>query len=297
MMDERERKARVKIITIFATVDEITFGAYQLSALLLLYNSFYIPTMIYNCQSWTNLIAKDLTRLSTLQMRYLKKMLRVPQSTSNSFVLLELGLLPIEHEIFRRQFTFLHHILRLDHDDPVWLMYHQMKTLPYQRNWANTLLKRREMYGISLDDNKLKDLSVHAFKNLVNTKVRETVFQELVQDCKNKSKTLHLSYTSFHQQSYLTRTPPHLTYLIIRMRCNMLNTIHNRPYMFPGGNKCRACGIGNECLSHIVNCCVVSHTITKLDEGMLYSDDPDINYLEETAETVAKYLEMAEMDG
>ena len=47
MLNERERKARVKIVTIFATVDEITFGAYQLSALLLLYNSFYIPTMIY----------------------------------------------------------------------------------------------------------------------------------------------------------------------------------------------------------------------------------------------------------
>ena len=40
MLKEREQKAIAKLITIFATVDDITFGAYQLNALLLMYHSF-----------------------------------------------------------------------------------------------------------------------------------------------------------------------------------------------------------------------------------------------------------------
>ena len=65
----------------------------------------------------------NITQLSTAQMKYLKWMLQTPRGTCNSFTLLELGLLPMQHEINLRKLAFLHHILNLDDDDPVKKVY------------------------------------------------------------------------------------------------------------------------------------------------------------------------------
>ena len=152
MLIERGNKAIGKLISIFAAVNEVTLGAFLYNALLLMYHSYYLAAIIFNCQSWTNISNKDITKLQTLQLKYLKKMIRVPQATANCFVFLETGILPIEHEIWRRQFTYLHSILNLDSDDPVRTMYDQQKKLPGERNWANNMEKLRLRYSISFDD-------------------------------------------------------------------------------------------------------------------------------------------------
>ena len=50
----------------------------------------------------------------------------VAKSTCNAFIYLELGVLPIEYEIHKRQLMFLYRILNLDDDDPVYRMYENM---------------------------------------------------------------------------------------------------------------------------------------------------------------------------
>ena len=95
----------------------------------------------------TRIVWKETT---SIELRYLKKMLKVPQATPNSFVYLETGILPIDHEIYRRQCGFLHHILNLEEGDPVKLLYTHMRNLPDQQNWANTIYKTRLGYGIDV---------------------------------------------------------------------------------------------------------------------------------------------------
>ena len=77
--------------------------------------------------------------------------MRLPQATANCFIYLETGILPIEHEIYRRQFTF-HHLLNLDNDDPVKKLYYQMRELPSQKNWATSLETLKTRYNIQLSD-------------------------------------------------------------------------------------------------------------------------------------------------
>ena len=73
---------------------------------------------------------------------------------------------------------------------------------------------------------------------------------------------------------------------MLRIRCGMLNTIHDRPYLFNSTDKCRLCGLGDESLHHILNCYVISDKIQTVSPS-LFTDELDAGYAEE----VAKYVE------
>ena len=76
----------------------------------------FLPTILFNSQSWTNLTKGDMEKLSATQMKFLKRILHAVSSTSNIVVLMELGVAPIEQEIHIRQLVFLHHILTRDNE-------------------------------------------------------------------------------------------------------------------------------------------------------------------------------------
>ena len=188
-------------------------------------HTYYLSSLIFNSHSWTNLTNKDIAKLRTLQLKYLKKMIRVPQATANCFVYLETGILPIDYEIWKRQFTFLHHILNLNEDDPVKTLYHQMKTLPGERNWANNIQFLRTKYEIQFKDEEIQGMNVDKFKKHVRDCIYSFAFNKLKTECTTKSKTNYLQYSVFRQQQYMTDLPPKLMYIVVRIRCGMLNTI------------------------------------------------------------------------
>ena len=287
LIKDREKKAIAKLVSIFATVTEVTLGAYQFSAHVLMYHTYYVQTLIFNCQAWTNITTKDINKLRVLQMKYLKKMLRVPQTTANCFVYLETGVLPIDHEVWRRQFTYLHHILNLDHDDPVRTLYNQMLTLPGEKNWANNMLMLRSRYNVEFRDEELEGMDVERFKSHVEECIRLFAFNELKNECSTKSKTKHLKYQTFEQQKYMTLLPPKLMHIVVKIRCGMLNTIHDRPYLYKS-KKCRVCGIGDESLLHILNCYVISDKIQTVSPS-IYTDEVSVEYAKELAEYVEKF--------
>ena len=74
----RTDKAVRTIIELFSICKEVYFGKFKISNLLTLYQSVFIPRLIYNCEAWSNLKAKDYQVLQKLQLNFLKrvKMLR-----------------------------------------------------------------------------------------------------------------------------------------------------------------------------------------------------------------------------
>ena len=145
-------------------------------------------------------------------------------------------------------------------------------------------------YSITNEDMcKSKD----TMKNTVKMKIHDYVFSLLKNELKKHSKVQSLQYHSYQQQFYLTNTTPKHTYLLLRLRCNMMNTIHNRPYMFGNYTKCRLCKTGDESLSHIV----MYHSCDphQVNEELLYGDDPvNVKYSMEIAETVIRFLDDVE---
>ena len=246
----RGTKAMLKIEAILA---EVSFGQHTMNVSLLLYRALFLSSVIFNSQSWRNLTEKNIAQLQSIQVRLLKKFLNAPSSTSNSFVFLELGVLPIRYEIHQRQLTFLHHIVNLNEDDPVYCLYENMKRLPGERNWFNDVVHSANTYGIDIDESMLKSISKETFKKRVKHKVQQYAFASLKTDCASKSKTGDVVYSSFQLQPYLTNLYPNHAKTIFKCRAKCLKIKTHRPYQF--SNKvCRWCNLEEESLAHILNC-------------------------------------------
>ena len=162
-----------------------------------------------------------------------------------------------------------------------------MLTLPGEKNWANNMLTLRSRYNVKFRDEELEGMDVERFKSHVEECIRLFAFNELKNECSTKSKTKHLKYQTFEQQKYMTLLPPKLMHIVVKIRCGMLNTIHDRPYLYKS-KKCRVCGIGDESLLHILNCYVISDKIQTVSPS-IYTDEVSVEYAKELAEYVEKF--------
>ena len=127
LIADRFRRRTICTVNSMALCNDTQMGKYAISSLITLYKAVFLQTILHNSGTWDNLTKNDLTKLSSIQNKYLKWMLHTPRGTCTSFTLLELGLLPISHEIVLRKLNFLHHILNLPTDDPVHITYNEQK--------------------------------------------------------------------------------------------------------------------------------------------------------------------------
>ena len=253
LIKDRVNRGIRAMLKIEAILSETSFGKHTIDVSLLLYRALFLSTILFNSQSWRNLTEKNITQLQSLQLRLLKKLVNAPSSTSSSFIFLELGVLPIRYEIHQRQLTFLHHIVNLDETDPVYCLYQNMKRLPGEKNWYNDVLRTSTMYGIDIDEDRLKSISKELFKTTVKSSIRQFAFDDLTTQCASQSKTCDLKYSSFQTQPYLSKLYPSQGKTILKCRAKCLKIKTHRPFQFP--NKvCRWCNLEDESLAHIVNC-------------------------------------------
>ena len=241
------------ILKIEAIMSETQFGRHTIEVSLLLYRALFLSSILFNSQAWRNLTVKDFSDLQSLQLRLLKKLVGAPSSISNSFIFLELGVLPIQYEVHKRQISFLHHIVNLCPGDPVRALYENMKLLPGERNWLNDVLKSAANYSIDIDENKLQTISKETFKCHVKSAIESYAFNQLREQCKSQSKTSMLDYGEFQMQPYLRHLYPSQAKTILQYRAQCLKIKTHRPYQFTN-NICRWCHLNEETVEHIVNC-------------------------------------------
>ena len=103
----RVDKSVGSIIEIISLCKETSFGKHQIFSMIIMYQSVFLPRQIYNCESWSNLTPEDISNLQGAQLKFLRRVMEVPKSTPTAALFLELGILPIQYEIEKRQLVFL----------------------------------------------------------------------------------------------------------------------------------------------------------------------------------------------
>ena len=119
LISRRVKNVYNKILAITAIYKEKCIKQYEIHVLIRLYHAIFLITLLFNCQTWTRIRKYNIDTLTVVQLKYLKQALRVPYSTPNVVVCLEMGLLSIEYVIEIRRFVYLHHILMSISDEPV----------------------------------------------------------------------------------------------------------------------------------------------------------------------------------
>ena len=278
LIEGKVKSAKAALTECLAMCNEITMGLFFVESATILYQSVFLATLLHNCQAWRNLTNNDLKKLEVTQLSYLKRVMRAPLSTPNAFVFLEFGVLPVKYIIQIRQLTFLHHILGLDNHDPVRKTFEAQQLLPFEKNWANEVLPLLVFYGIS--DYDVASISKDTWKTIVNQKVSETAFNHLKDMIKDKTKTKHLSYSSFSSRPYMHQFSHKQASIIFKLRSFSIDCKGNRK----SSNKdltCRLCKAEEETQLHIINCSAVARDkpvidISKILDGDFPGGDEDV---------------------
>ena len=134
LINDRVSRGVSAMVRIEALVQETGLGVHTVSVYLLLYQALFLSCVLFNSQAWSNIKESDIEKLEKIQLRCLKKILQLSRSTANSFVFLEFGELPIRYIIDRNQLNFLHRIYHLEEDDPVKVMWENMKKFTEEKN-------------------------------------------------------------------------------------------------------------------------------------------------------------------
>ena len=292
LIADRMKRGTAVMISTHGFMREMSLGVHTISVYLLLHSAIFLASILFNAQAWSNLTEKNMLLLSTMQMKFLKKTMMVKQAVSNSFVCLELGVLPVEYEIHKRQLSFLHHIIHLEEDDPVKRMWKNQKQLPEHNNWWNGVEKLLVKYNIQLTEEDMKKMSKETYKQKIKKIVAYVAFEDLKADCQSKRKTNHLIYQKFEAQSYVTSLYPKQSRMIFKCRSRTLNIKDHMEYKFKDNQHCRWCGVSNETLQHIVNCGFES----KIDDVEAVLElGSNLDLMGEIAERVAEFLERVEV--
>ena len=90
--------------------------------------------------------------------------MEVPKSTPIAVSFLELGILPIQYEIEKRQLVLLKRILGRENDDPIKMSYHEMLKYQAERNWANNVHELLGKYNLPLNDENVCNLTYGMWK-------------------------------------------------------------------------------------------------------------------------------------
>ena len=184
---------------------------------------------------------------------------------------LEFGELPARYIIDKNQLNFLYHIYHLKDDDPVKLMWENMKLFPEEKNWWYRVQGLLSKYQLSMDH--VDTMSKYSFKKLVKERVKEVAFNDLKKQCEAKQRTGNLSFSSMNPQTYLEELYPNQAKVIIQCRSKTLDIKEFRQYIYHD-LICRKCGNADETIEHIVNCGFQE----EIDVSVLYSDIMDFPY-------------------
>ena len=156
LINARVRKAQGSIIELTFICKEAQFSLNQISAMFLLYRSVFLPRLIFNCETWSNLTKQEVESLQKVQLKYLRNMMEVANSTPVAGTFLELGILPINFEIDLRKLKFLWKILQKENDDSVKQVYLELKQNCFEKNWTNEVKEVMHRYGLSTYDEKVE---------------------------------------------------------------------------------------------------------------------------------------------
>ena len=234
--------------------------------MLLLYRALFLSTVLFNSSTWSNLRQKDLNSLKTLQLKFLKRIVGVASSTSNAFIYLELGVLPINFEIEKRQLMYLHRILQLESTDPVWKLFWELVRMNEagDKNWWTGVRSALLKYSLPTDLNNIKIMSKNCFAGKVKTAITDAALKELVAETKGLKKTASLQYNSLKLQEYFSHLYISQARLVFKWRSETLDLKTHLTYKY-SDTLFRSCKSDIETPDHVINCGMMNMMDIKVD--------------------------------
>ena len=79
-----------------------------------LFDSIIIPSLLHNCESWIGITDKHISTLQDFQNDFIRRVLRVPDSTPKALLQWDVGLMPMKWSIGKSKINFVSKVMKKD---------------------------------------------------------------------------------------------------------------------------------------------------------------------------------------
>ena len=227
--------------------------------------------------------------------------MKIPKSTPTVAVSLDLGILPIQYEIEKKQLLYLKYVLEKNADCPVRQTYYQMLEYQDENNWANHITFLCRKYNLPLNDSRVQytSMSKQQWKTFVTDRIKHHAFKHLTGECETNRKTMHLKYSKFGQSTcmYFTVFKPKYARPTFKARTRVCDIKANVKEEYEGNTFCPFCRRDAESFEHIFKshdgliCPLNTHGIT-LES---FADATDARFLKRVGKYLLKYEKFREV--
>ena len=136
-------------------------------------------------------------------MNLILKNYKSHSKTSNSFLHLETGTIPIKFIISSRRLNFLHNILKRNENETIVRVLNAQKENPINGDFIKLIKQDFTLIDKEYDERLLKSMNKKKFKIFIKKKIKESAFKFLVKEKSDKSKVKDIEYNKFEIQKYI----------------------------------------------------------------------------------------------
>ena len=217
-----------RILTI---LDGIPYGQFYFEVAILLRNSLLVSSMLTNTEAWYNITKSEMELLETIDLQFLRSILKAPKCTPREMLFLELGCVPFRHLTMKRRILFLHYILNEERTSMLYKFLIAQIRNKKKKDWISQVLDDLKKLELSENLEQLKIMKTSTLKTLLNKLIKELAFNELTQKKENHSKVRNIMHTAFEMQNYLKsntiKTTQEERQEIFRLRCKVTDVKSN----------------------------------------------------------------------
>ena len=257
---------------ILSILDGIPFGQYHFEVAMILRNSLLVSSMLCNSESWYNITKAEMSLLESVDLQFLRSVLKVPKSTPKEMLYLELGCLPFRYLIKKRRILFLHYILNEKQDSMLNRFLMTQINNRKKRDWIDQVFQDLNELNLGDNLNKIKMEKKGNLKHILDKKIRQNAFEDLNNQKKNHSKVMHLEHKNFEMQKYLKQCNIKITQEEAQEIFKLRSRVSNVKINYKGKYdtyECEACKHikpEEESQKHVINCKILNEDKDKVPE-------------------------------
>ncbi len=282
-----ELKGKVYAATqkIFTETGHKEFKGIRKRAIWQLVDTCIIPIMTYAAEGWT-LTKTETEALQQMFNKVLREILKMPDSTPTTILLMETGYIPIKKIIERKKIL---QKIRVDKKPEGKLI----KDITSQGPWKEEIDQLIEVYHIKDDATK------NEAKYMIEQQITSQIIEEINIEALTKSKLKHwkdntTKITPGKRPQYMNQLTRKQCTAIVKTRSRMLPVKENHKGSHTN-TMCRWCANTTETQQHILETCPATMEIT---EGKLKYEDifkeENIEKIKSIADTIQKIIEKLE---
>ena len=238
-------------------LEGIPFGRLYFQVAVLLRNSLLVSSLLCNSEACFGLTNQELDLLETVDLAFLRNILKAPKSTPKEMFFLELGILPLREMIRERRLNFLHYILKQDANSILFKIFEVQLETRTKKDWVSTILNDMQICQIGVTFAEIQAMNKVKWKNIIKRHIEEKTFKDLETSKINHTKVRKIEHKSLMMQDYLLPNRQEISKedieMIFKLRCKVIHVKMNMKALYKSF-LCEICEKYEESQSHIYEC-------------------------------------------